>query len=226
MRRCFPVCFALLILAGSAEASDRTDVVKFLKNHVMGKTLVTPLTANKGDGGKFEETYEDQSSFSNLVETETGFHFDLTVKAKQVVYDLDKDGKRILPGRDQSGVTVFRYEVSERKSTQKLMGYWRVVSTTVKELTPLGTVATVHHPQVADGQLIWKESQAGYADSTAPLGKFKPGAYSSKSKLLLADGKLQWHWDQVNFDVDPETLQRTPTKDVVPTTISKEADAK
>jgi hypothetical protein len=201
-------------------------VIKFLKDHVVGKTLVTPLTVSKGNDAKFEETYEDQSSFSNLVETENGFHFDLTVKAKQVVYDLDKDGKRILPGRDQSGVSVFRYELAERKSTQKLMGYWRVASSTVKNQSPLGTVATVHHPQVSDGQLIWRESQAGYSDAPAGMGKFKPGAYTSLSKLVLVDGKLQWHWEQVNFDVDAETLKRTPTKDLVPPTISKEVGAR
>src|SRR5262245_53066047 len=116
MRRCLLVCITLpiigfLTVAGPARASDRTDVVKFLKDHVIGKTLVTPSIVSKANDGKLEETYEDQSTFGNFVETESGFQFDLTVKAKSVIYDLDKDGKRILPGKDQSGVTVFRYEI-------------------------------------------------------------------------------------------------------------------
>jgi hypothetical protein len=224
MSRSILVLCAVLTMAGAAPASDRTDVVKFLKDHVVGKTLTTPSTTSKGTDGKFEETYEDQVTFGNLVETEDGATFDVTVKAKQVVYELDKDGKRIMPGRDQSGTTVFRYELVERKSTHKLMGYWRVLSTTMKDRTPVGTVATVHHPQVSDGQLTWKESQAGYGDTAAEKGKFKPGAYSSVSKLSVVDGKLQWYWEQVNYDVDPETLKRTPTKDVIPATISKELD--
>ena len=41
----------------------------------------------------------------------------MTSVSKETVYELDKDGKRILPGRDISGVSVIRFEFGQRASS-------------------------------------------------------------------------------------------------------------
>jgi hypothetical protein len=141
------------------EGSDRVEVLRFLKEHVMGRTVATPKTVFKVDGNKLEGEYEDLTTFNNLGETEHGFSFDVTTVSKDTRYDLDKDGKRILPGRDLSGTEVFRYEFGERISTKKLTGTGRMISRTTKGASFEGTAILVTGVKVADGKLSWNAHQ-------------------------------------------------------------------
>ena len=78
-------CFALngldLVSAGEpeSEATDRLMVSKFLKNHVMDKTVAKPKTTNKLDDNKMESEKEEQLTFKNFTETPQGFNFDETI---------------------------------------------------------------------------------------------------------------------------------------------------
>jgi hypothetical protein len=206
------------------EAGDRARVLKFLKEHVIGRTVVTPKTTFKVDDGKLEGEYEDLTSYTNLVETEQGFAFDVTTVSKDTRYDLDKDGKRTLPGRDLSGTEVFRYEFCERASTKKLTGTARLLSRTTKGASYEAVAILVSGVKVADGKLTWNETLPGYVDLTASKGKFKPGSWDSKSTMSVEKGKLVTEYETKRYDVDPETLKRTPTKDQIPLFTAKERD--
>src|SRR5262249_35515393 len=74
-------------------ASDRAQVMKYLKAHVIGKTVATPKTTTQLDNNRMESDYEDQMTFNNFAETKKGFSFDLVTESKETRYDLDKDGK-------------------------------------------------------------------------------------------------------------------------------------
>src|SRR3954452_24029252 len=78
--------------------------------------------------GKVEAEFSSRRTFANLVETQDGFAFDIVWSNEQTNYDLDKDGRRIEPGRKEDRVVVGRYEVVEAKSTKRLIGFERVVS--------------------------------------------------------------------------------------------------
>jgi hypothetical protein len=198
------------------KASRRAQVVEFLRKHAVGKTLATSPLTFKLDDAKVEVAGEDQISLSNLVETPEGFKFDLTSVSKVSSYDLDPDGKRSSPGRDWSGVTVVRYELKELRSTGALIGLARLVSSTVKDFDVTGVAAGV---QVAfrEDQLTLKESGVLYGDQLAAKGEFKPGSSEGTTRLSLKEGKLRLDSDNAAFDVDPETLKRTPSKDKLPT---------
>jgi hypothetical protein len=208
------------------QPSDRAQVMAFLKKHVVGKTLATPKTTIKFDDGKVEGDYEDQFTFNNFSERAEGFGFDLVTVSKESRHDLDKDGKRVVPGRDTSGNTVWRYEICERASTKKLTGTARIVSTTKKSPNQDGTVILVTGVKVVDGKLSWNETQPGYGDATAAEGKYKPESFDGKYTFSITDGKLRSEGDFTLFDVDPETLQRTPVKDKPPLLVAKEIEQK
>ncbi len=207
------------------ELSERAQVIKFLKEHVIGKTLATAPVTFKIDDGKIEVTGEDHTSFSNFAETPEGYLFDVISVSKVTSFDLDTSGKRVSPGRDWSGVTVYRYEIAERRSTKRLIGLARVISTTIKDVDITGNFAAVQMT-IQDGQLVFKESGVLYSDFLAAGGKFKPGTWEGTSRYSLDGGKLQCQADSVGFDIDPETLKRTPSKDKMPTFISKEIERK
>jgi hypothetical protein len=205
-----------------AERSDRAQVMAFLKKHVVGKTLATPKTTIKFDDNKVEGDYEDQITFNNFRKTAESFSFDMVTVSKESRHDLDKDGKRVAPGRDTSGTTVWRYEIGERASTKKLTGTARIVSTTRKSPNQDGTVLLVTGVKVADGKLLWNETQPGYGDATAAEGKYKPASFDGKYTFSITDGKLRSESDFTIFDVDPETLKRTPVKSKPPLIVAKE----
>ena len=201
-------------------------MTKFLKKNVIGKTVVTPKTTFKWDDNKMEGDYEDQTTFNNFTATAEGFSFDIVTVSKMTNYDLDKEGKRVPPGRDFSGVGVSRYELCERASTKKLTGTARTLSMTIKAPSQEGTAILVTGVKVADGKLSWNETLPGYGDFTAAKGKYKPGTWDGKYTFSLVEGKLRTEYDEKTFDVDPDTLKRTPTKDKLPLFVSKEIDQK
>ena len=198
----------------------------FFKEHVIGKALVTPKFPFKWDNDKMEGEYEDQTTYNNFAETAEGFAFDLTVVTKETLYDLDKEGKRVGPPHDFSGVLVFHYEIGECASTKKLTGTGHGVVSTVKGPLQFGTAVLVTAMKVEDGKLTWTETQSGYADFVAAKGKYKPGAYDGKYTFKLVDGKLEIASDQTNYDVDPDTLKRTPASEKLPTAVTREIDQK
>jgi hypothetical protein len=206
------------------QPSDRAQVIKFLKEHVNGRTLVTPKTTFKVDDNKLEGEYEELTTFNNLVETEQGFAFDVTIVSKEMRYDLDKDGKRTLPGRDASGTEVYRYALCERASTKKLTGSARLLSRTTTRGSYEAIAILVTGVKVADGKLTWNETLPGYVDLMASKGKYVPGSWDSKYTFSVGKGKLVSEYETKRYDVDPDTLKRTPTKDQVPVFLAKERD--
>jgi hypothetical protein len=139
---------SLAVLAGLAVAaasggqggpakrpSDRARAIRFLRDHVIGRTVATPETVVKYAGNKVEGVSSATDSFTNLVETPDGFRFDVVSVARLTNYDLDKDGKRIRPGRKEDGLYLSRYELTERRSTGGLVGTNRIVSSTHKTFT-------------------------------------------------------------------------------------------
>jgi hypothetical protein len=209
------------------QASDRAQVIKFLKEHVIGKTVATPKTTFKLDDNKMEGDYQDLTTFNNFAETAQGFSFDVTVVSQETRYDLDKDGKRISPGRDYGGTEVYRYEVCERTSTKKLTGTARPLSSTIKAPSREGTAILVTGVKVAGGKLAWSETLPGYADFIAPKGKYKPCTWDSKYTFSVVEGKLRMEYEETKrYDVDPDTLKRTPTNDKLPLFVAKETDQK
>ncbi len=208
------------------EASDRSQVTKFLKAHLLDKTLVSPKTTSKQDENRMESDYEDQTTFNNFTETAQGFSFDMTIVSKEMRYELDKDGKRVQPGRDLSGTEVYRYEIIERVSTKKLTGTVCILSMTTKAPSRGGAAILVTGVKVTDGKLLWNETLPGYLDLITTGGKYKPGSWDSKSTFSVVEGKLQLESEVTNYDVDPDTLKRTPTKDKFPPFVTKEMEPK
>jgi hypothetical protein len=201
---------------GPAKAdSQRAKAIKFLRDHVIGKTVVTPETIAKVDGGKMEAVLSGSETYTNLVETESGFKFDDFSNFKQTNYDLDKDGKRILPGQNKDGLELVQYELSERKCTGKLVGSYRIVSSTSKFFMA-GSTSGVLMEVKGDG-LHFKEFSIAYEDFSAVGGKCKPGAYEATYHFYVKGGKLHGEGQTQHFEVDTATLKKTlsaapPTK--------------
>ena len=192
-------------------SSDRVRAIKFLREHVVGKTVATPETVFKYAGNKVEGVTSGTDSYTNLVETVDGFHFDVLSVSRMTNYDLDKEGKRIKPGRNEDATYLTRYDLTERKSTGKLVGTARIVSSTHKTFTAGLTSAVL--VTVGETGLETKEYSLLYEDFFEKEGKWKAGASETKIRFSLEEGKLRVDGENLQFDVDPKTLNKTRTAD-------------
>ncbi len=197
------------------ESSDRVQVMKFLKDHVMDRTIVSSKKTYKLDEGRMEVDHEDETKFNNFFESASGFAFDMTIARKTILYDIGKDGKRVEPGKDLSSSAVSRYEIAERVSTKSLTGVCRPISTTSSASLPSrqGTVTLVTRIRLSGSKLTWTEIIPGYADIAAPGGQYKPGSTDDHQTFSVIAGRLRFESITTVYEVDSETLKRTPKKE-------------
>ena len=106
MRLALLAAAAVVLILSGARAddpkgdTDRARLVRFLKDHVVGRTVATPTTTFKLHDNTMEGEYADRTSYGNLTETATGFTFDATSVSTETRYELDKTGKRVGPGKE------------------------------------------------------------------------------------------------------------------------------
>jgi hypothetical protein len=204
------------------ESSARARALKFLREHVIGKTVASGDTVFKYAGNKVEGVASGSDSFTNLVETPDGFKFDQLSVSKLTNYDLDKNGKRIQPGRNEDGLYLSRYQLTERRSTGHLVGTNRIISSTHKTYTAGYTAAVLM--EVREGGIQTREHSIFYDDFFAAKGKWKPGASEGRLRFSLKGSKLRVEGENLQFDVDPQTLKKTRTADPPMKWVSNQVD--
>jgi hypothetical protein len=202
--------------------TDREKIIGYLKNHVIGKKLLTDEVVYQLEEGKLEGVYSDEMFFSNLVLSEHGFQFDMTTITREKIYILDLDKRRGAVKKDFNGVSVFRYELAERRSTSRITGMMRLVSSTVCEHTMEGIAYGVYDLQLENSQLSWKEQQLLYRDMPADDNNYRPVAFDAKVRFYLENGKLRFEYIPEYYDFEPEKLTRTLSKDQYPSFVTKE----
>ena len=129
----------------------KDEIIQFLEQNIIGKTLLTDKVVYKLDNGKLEGVYSDKMMFSDLVKTRNGFKFNMTTVTQELVYQLDEKGARTSVAKDYTGTSVFCYELAMRKSTGQLTGYMHCVSSTVENQTMEAVVCGIFD-MVFDGQ--------------------------------------------------------------------------
>jgi hypothetical protein len=67
---------------------------------------------------------------------------------------------------------------------------------------------------------------APHVDFPANKGTYRPVSVDDRSMLSVVDGKLRSEDDISYFDVDPETLQRTPARDKPVHVVADETEQK
>lgn len=197
-------------------------VINFLKTQVIDKSLLTDETIYKLEGGKLKGFYTDEMFFSNLVRTENGFHFDMTTITREKIYQMAENEVLGEVRKDFTGVSVFRYELAVRKSSSKITGIMRLISSTVHDHTMEGIIYGVYDVNLVKDRLCWKEQQMLYRDMPTDNENYHAVAFDADVELCLEDGKLQFKYIPTYYNFDTETLTRTLSKDKYPPFITKE----
>ena len=198
------------------------DLIEFLERHVDGKTLRTPELVYELNDGALEGVYSDQISFSNLKYAQTGFQLDMFVVASEKIYRLDENRARIELRKDFSGVSLFRFEIARRKSSERLTGLFRCISASGKDVPAEAIVSAIYDVAFGNDELTLVEEQALYRDQPVEEDRFKPVAFHAQHRFYVEAGKLHFSYSGTSFDVDPTTLERHDSGDRFPSFVSVE----
>ena len=92
------------------------EIINFIEANVDGKTLFTKELVYELENGALQGVYSDQISFSNLKYSQSGFQLDMFIVSNEKIWLMGKDGEREKLRKDFSGVSLFRFELAERKA--------------------------------------------------------------------------------------------------------------
>lgn len=191
------------------------DIFTFLSQNVNGRTLHTDELVYTLEDGALQGVYSDQISFSNLRRSEHALSIDMFIVSNEKIYEAAGGGRGPLR-KDESAVSLFRYELARRKSTGNVTGCFRFISATGRDVMAEAIVSGVHAVRVEDGVLRLREDQALYRDQHSE-GGYCPAAFSADQRFYLQGGKLHFEYDAHSFGVDPATMQRAAEGDHYPT---------
>ncbi|MCI6464275.1 MAG: hypothetical protein MSA90_02240 [Faecalicatena sp.] len=198
------------------------DILAFLEANVDGKTLFTKELVYKLENDALQGVYSDQISFSNLKHSQSGFQLDMFIVSNEKIWLMGADGQREELRKDFSGVSLFRFELAERKSTNAMTGSFRLISASGKNVAAEAVISGIYDIRFENNVLKLMEDQALYRDQPIQGGRFKPVAFQSEHRFYCKDGKLHYEYDGKSFDVDAKTMRRIESPDLFPPFLSVE----
>lgn len=199
------------------------DIIDFLKKYVIGKELETDELVYELEGGKLEGVYSDRIIFSYLSENAWGFNFDMFIISSEKIYQLNENKSRGKLNSDFSGVSVFRFELAQRESTNEITGVFRLITASAKNQKAQAIASAIYNVVLKDNRLSWKEEQMLYRDQPSSKNNgYTPVSFHSYSSFYLENNKLVFNYDGTCFDVNPITLETVKSQSVFPSFISRE----
>lgn len=197
-------------------------VIDFIEKNVDGKTLSTKELVYKLENGALQGVYSDQISFSNLKYSQSGFQLDMFIVSNEKIWIMGANGQREKLRKDFSAVSLFRFELAKRKSTDAITGCFRLVSASGKNVAAEAVISGIYDIHLENNILKFLEDQVLYRDQPIQNELFKSVAFQSEHRFYCKDGKLHYEYDGKCFDVDTRTMQRVSSPDIFPTFISIE----
>lgn len=198
------------------------EIINFIEANVNGKTLFTKELVYELENGALQGVYADQISFSNLKYSQSGFQFDMFIVSNEKIWHMGADGQREKLRKDFSAVSLFRFELAKRKSTNAITGCFRFVSASGKNVAAEAIVSGIYDVRLENDMLKLSEDQALYRDQPIQDERYKPVAFQSEHRFYCMDGKLHYEYDGRSFDVDTKTMRRSDSSDTFPPFISIE----
>lgn len=198
------------------------EIINFIESNVNGKTLHTKELVYELENGALQGVYSDQISFSNLKYSQSGFQLDMFIVSNEKIWLMGKDRQREELRKDFSAVSLFRFELAERKSTNGITGCFRFISASGKNVAAEAVVSGIYNVCLENDVLKLSEDQILYRDQPIQGQRFKPVAFQSEHRFYCKDGKLHYEYDGRCFDVDTKTMWRCGSSDTFPPFISIE----
>ncbi|MGI6664519.1 MAG: hypothetical protein ACOX3W_03780 [Christensenellaceae bacterium] len=197
------------------------NILCFIEAHINGKTLHTKELQYDLEDGALQGIYADQISFSNLKHSSSGFQLDMFIVSNEKIWEM-KHGNKDTLRKDFSAVSLFRFELAKRKSTGALIGFFRFLSASGKEVAAEAIVSAIYDVKLVGDVLSFQEDQVLYRDQPIAGEAYKPIALQSTHRFFVLEEKLHYEYDGQSFDVNPVSLVRKTSTDHFPPFVSIE----
>lgn len=93
---------------------------------------------------------EQNVKFSNLKYSQSGFELDMFIVSNEKIWLMGTGGQRQKLQKDFSAVSLFRFELAKRKSTDAMTGYFRLVSASGKNVAAEAVVCGIYDIRLED----------------------------------------------------------------------------
>jgi hypothetical protein len=196
-------------------------IIAYLEQNVVGRLLETDRLVYTLDGGTLKGVYQDKISFCNLRSSSIVLSFDMFIAAEEKVYEQSGTEEEVLV-KDHTAISLWRYELAVRPSTDAITGFFRMVSATGNSVSAQGIVSSLYDVTLKKDRLCMTEDQALYRDQATGKDAYKPVAFHADQCFYMEDGKLRFAYEGESFDVDPQTHVRSSSEDRFPTFLAKE----
>lgn len=196
------------------------EILDFLKRNVDGRTLYTDELTYQLDDGKLIGRYSDQMSFCNLRYSNTRLSMDLFAVSNETIKDTMSE--KVL--KDFTSSSMFTYNLSKRQSTGKVTGTMFFVSSSILSgpVPAESTASGIYNVVANNNELRWTEDQMLYRDQPGADGNFRSITFKAQCRFYMEDERLHYEHHVECFNVDPETMERTPSDAKYPVYLSKE----
>ncbi|MDA1161931.1 MAG: DUF1566 domain-containing protein [Planctomycetota bacterium] len=191
-----------------ADNSQRGQIVAFLRNHVIGRTVVGRVITTM-DLGRLESDFERRTTFTRLIESANGFGFDEVIQIRETIRPRGKERESAAVRRDNRRVFL-RHQYSVRQSTGEIVGYAREVSHDEGQLSEAAVINRAV-AQFQNGELIIRTSTVGYDDHITADG-LSPSAVRTQSRFSVSGDRLQRSQANEFFSVNADTLSQKPNR--------------
>lgn len=105
----------------------------------------------------------NQISFSNLKYSQSGFQLDMFIVSNEKIWLMGPNGQREKLRKDFSAVSLFRFELAQRKSTNAVTGCFRFISASGKQVAAEAIISGIYDIRIEDDVLKFYENQALYS---------------------------------------------------------------
>ena len=170
----------------SQTASNPESVERFLQENVINRTVSKEGKGTYPDG-KREYEFRRDMTFCNLNRNGDTIEFDEISVIKHRVWNLGQDGQRQGEAKSKDRMLVFRYELRHKQSTGAMVGFSRIITSTIDD----GSASANEVDLRLDGEAVkLTEKTVGYDESRKAGGETYPRASETTKKLGMVDGKL------------------------------------
>ncbi len=202
------VAASIAIAADSAIPKSFQEVADFVESNLVGKTLETKVTSKISDD-TLETEFHRRTMYTNLVRTDDTATFDAIVLIRQKLWDLDSNGKRTTDEpRVKNRALVIRYGVHASKATGDAIGTSSILTNSIAPTPGQGSGIQM---RVKDKKLILVVSTPMYFDAFAKDDKYRPAASTATTIFSVTEEKLTAETVEIGYDVNPTTLERSPS---------------
>lgn len=196
-------------IAAKEEHDPVQELADFVETNLIGRVVETTVKS-RINGQALDSVFIRRTAFVNVTKVDRAVAIDVLYLIKQTLWDLDDAGNRIEDSvRVEDRVASSRWVVYRSRATGKLLGSTQSLIGTHD--TGLGGKGSDLEVILEKGRFWIKSTRGLYVDGFSRSGEYTPIASVGTHSYWLESEVLVGESTEFGYNVDPETLERTPS---------------